>query len=290
MVELSVLIPTYNRADSLDRVLDSLNNQTYEKNFQCIIADNCSSDQTRSVVEKWKSKDKNFEIEYYKHEKVLLPIDNWESLIKRSDTKYSKFLFDDDWIKPTFIKEMLSLLNLKNVDCVVSNIDIYVEKKSEERIVEEYFKLGEGMLNFNNIIEHFTEEGPRINVSPSASIIVTEKMKEAFYYSLKNTECTKKVIGNDLVINYFYLFNKGNVYYTNRSLAVCGAGDDSITVSEDDRVLFYCYLNTLIGLISSFSIELSNNKINKINKKILIYKLRKLINPKYKKIMTNKLN
>jgi len=115
-------------------------------------------------------------------------------------------------------------------------------------------------------------------------------LKEAFFYSLKNTECTKKVIGNDLVINYFYLFNKGNVYYTNRSLAVCGAGDDSITVSEDDRVLFYCYLNTLIGLISNFSIELSNNKIHKINKKILIYKLRKLINPKYKKIMTNKLN
>ena len=60
MVELSVLIPTYNRADSLDRVLDSLNNQTYQKSFQCIIADNCSSDHTKSVVEKWKSKDKNF--------------------------------------------------------------------------------------------------------------------------------------------------------------------------------------------------------------------------------------
>tara|TARA_B100000401_G_scaffold437464_1_gene383127 strand:+ start:393 stop:1265 length:873 start_codon:yes stop_codon:yes gene_type:complete len=290
MVELSVLIPTYNRADSLDRTLDSLNNQTYEKSFQCIIADNCSSDQTRSVVEKWKSKEKNFEIEYYKHEKELLPIDNWESLINRSETKYSKILFDDDWIKPTFIKEMISLLKLKNVDCVVSNIDIFVEKQNEERMLEEYFKLKEGLLNFNNIIEHFTEEGPRINVSPSASIIVTEKLKEAFFYSLKNTECTKKVIGNDLVINYFYLFNRGNVYYTNRSLAVCGAGDNSITVSTDDRFLFYCYLNTLIGLISSFSIELSKNKKKKINKKILTYKVRKLINPKYKKILSNKLN
>ena len=120
--------------------------------------------------------------------------------------------------------------------------------------------------------------------------LASEKLKEAFFYSLKNTECSKKVIGNDLVINYFYLFNKGNVYYTNRSLAVCGAGDDSITVSTDDRILFYCYLNTLIGLISSFSIELSKNKKNNINKKILTYKLRKLINPKYKKILTNKLN
>ena len=127
MIELSVLIPTYNRAGSLDRALDSLNNQTYEKSFRCIIADNCSSDQTKSVVEKWKSKEKNFEIEYYKHEKELLPIDNWESLINRSETKYSKILFDDDWIEPTFIKEMMSLLKLKNVDCVVSNIDIFVQ-------------------------------------------------------------------------------------------------------------------------------------------------------------------
>ena len=43
--------------------------------------------------------------------------------------------------------------------------------------------------------------------------MVSDKLKEAFYYSLKNTECTKKVIGNDLVMNYYYLFNSDKVFY-----------------------------------------------------------------------------
>ena len=58
-------------------------------------------------------------------------------------------------------------------------------------------------MNTGWLVDSFTEMGNRINVSPSASVLKTDKLKEAFYYSLKNIECTKKVIGNDLAINYF---------------------------------------------------------------------------------------
>ena len=259
MFEISVLIPTYNRANTLDRALDSLNAQTYKKKFICIISDNNSSDETEEIVNKWKNTNTSFEIEYYKQEKTLLPIDNWEFLISKSKTLYSKILFDDDWIKPSFLDRGIELIETTNVDCVVSNIDIFVEKSSEEKWMKNYFNLSEGFMDTNWLIDSFTETGERINVSPSASLIKTEKLVEAFYYSLKNLECSKKVIGNDLVINYFYLFNNGKVYYTKDSLAICGAGEDSITVYTDDRILFYCYLNTLIDLINMSSIVLTRN-------------------------------
>ena len=52
MIKLSVLIPTYNRADSLDRTLESLSAQTYYDKFLCLISDNKSTDNTKEVIEK----------------------------------------------------------------------------------------------------------------------------------------------------------------------------------------------------------------------------------------------
>ena len=95
---------------------------------------------------------------------------------------------------------------------------------------------------------------------------------------MKNTECTKKVIGNDLAINYFHLFNRGKVYYTKESLAICGAGEDSITVSTNDKILFYCYLNTLIDLINTFSIELTRVQKRILKRKIVKSKIRQIFN------------
>ena len=52
IMNLTVLIPTYNRAQFLERALQSLTRQTY-KQFQVIVTDNCSSDNTDHVVEKF---------------------------------------------------------------------------------------------------------------------------------------------------------------------------------------------------------------------------------------------
>ena len=48
----SVIIPTYNRANDLKRCLTSLVSQTY-KNFEVIVCDNASTDNTREVIEQY---------------------------------------------------------------------------------------------------------------------------------------------------------------------------------------------------------------------------------------------
>ncbi|MBP7652817.1 glycosyltransferase family 2 protein [Candidatus Dependentiae bacterium] len=57
MCELSVIIPTFNRAHYLDITLDSLLNQTlsYEK-FEIIIVDNGSTDNTKEISDSYKTK------------------------------------------------------------------------------------------------------------------------------------------------------------------------------------------------------------------------------------------
>jgi len=48
-LKASVVIPTYNRCEDLKRCLDSLEKQTY-KDFEVIVIDNCSSDNTPSLL------------------------------------------------------------------------------------------------------------------------------------------------------------------------------------------------------------------------------------------------
>ena len=53
---ISIIIPTYNRAELLKETLDSVMKQTYEQ-WECIIVDDGSSDNTKQVVENYTTKD-----------------------------------------------------------------------------------------------------------------------------------------------------------------------------------------------------------------------------------------
>ena len=54
---VSIVIPTYNRAEIIGQTIESCLNQTYPKDkFEIIIADNNSTDNTREVIEDWQKK------------------------------------------------------------------------------------------------------------------------------------------------------------------------------------------------------------------------------------------
>ena len=50
----SIIIPTYNRCDLLRKAVNSVITQTY-KNFEIIIIDNYSDDNTQEIVEGFKN-------------------------------------------------------------------------------------------------------------------------------------------------------------------------------------------------------------------------------------------
>ena len=59
----NIITPTYNRAYCLDRVYNSLINQTFQ-NFHWIIVDDCSTDNTQELINEWISEGK-ITIEYH---------------------------------------------------------------------------------------------------------------------------------------------------------------------------------------------------------------------------------
>ena len=58
---VSIIIPVYNRASLLPETLDSIVAQSY-KNFECILVDDGSTDNSIEIANIYTSKDKRFKV------------------------------------------------------------------------------------------------------------------------------------------------------------------------------------------------------------------------------------
>ena len=91
MSEVSVIVPTYNRANVLPRALDSVLSQTY-KDIELIVVDDNSDDDTRNVVESYSDP----RIRYVRHEINQGANSARNTGIKEANGHYISFLDDDD--------------------------------------------------------------------------------------------------------------------------------------------------------------------------------------------------
>lgn len=104
---ISIGIPTYNRADSYLRdALESALAQSYE-NIEIIVSDNCSTDNTESLVKEYKDK----RIQYYKHSKNIGLKNNFNFCVEKAGGQYFLLLCDDDLIDNDFIEVCVNALN-----------------------------------------------------------------------------------------------------------------------------------------------------------------------------------
>lgn len=92
---VSVIITTYNRAHLLPRAINSVLNQTYQ-NFELIIVDDGSKDNTEEVVNSFDDK----RIVYYKHEKNKGVLGAKNTGFDLAKGEYNCLLDDDDEFLP----------------------------------------------------------------------------------------------------------------------------------------------------------------------------------------------
>ncbi len=121
---ISVCIPTFNGARYLRETLASVADQTY-KNIELIISDDNSTDETLAIAESFKS-EAAFPVIIYNHSPGGIGA-NWNNCILHSNGKYIKFIFQDDFMEPSCIEEMLFAIEQSNEKICVCKRNIIVD-------------------------------------------------------------------------------------------------------------------------------------------------------------------
>ncbi|AFY41945.1 glycosyltransferase family 2 protein [Nostoc sp. PCC 7107] len=109
---LTIAIPTYNRAELLNKQLAWLANaiQGFESDCEILVSDNCSTDHTQVVIEKWQEKLSNITFRSNRNLENLGVMKNIMYCLSSSTTKYVWTIGDDDPIQDRTIPYIINKL------------------------------------------------------------------------------------------------------------------------------------------------------------------------------------
>ena len=208
---VSVIIPTYNRAHLIGETLNSVLAQTYQ-NWECIIVDDGSTDNTDEVVGEYVKKDSRFKY-YHRHYEHLQGGNGARNYgFKMSQGEYVNWFDSDDLMHPQKIELKINVLKEYDVDFVVcfglivddnkNEIarwnNIYMEKPLFNHIVGKVSFQTNGPLFKRSLIENsglFNEKLKRKQDWEYFSRILTYSED---YYPLKKYLFTQKYQGYGL--------------------------------------------------------------------------------------------
>jgi glycosyltransferase involved in cell wall biosynthesis len=146
--EISVIIPTYNRATDLPRAINSIIAQTFQ-DWELYVVDDCSDDNTSEVVNAFSSKDTR--IKYYRLEKNSGANVARNKGISLARSPIISFLDSDDEMHPLNLKSQYEKFSSSgNTDLCYVGVDYYFENKKVSEVHPEVRGILEKFL-FTNL-------------------------------------------------------------------------------------------------------------------------------------------
>jgi glycosyltransferase involved in cell wall biosynthesis len=105
---ISVIVPNYNHGSFLHKRLDSILNQTY-KNFELIILDDASTDNSKDIIAKYKSRKQISHIIFNEHNSGST-FKQWDLGINKAKGDYIWIAESDDYCESVFLEDLISNL------------------------------------------------------------------------------------------------------------------------------------------------------------------------------------
>lgn len=103
---ISIIIPTFNRMNTLPRAVESVLRQTYQ-NFELIIVDDCSSDTTKEYIDSLADE----RVRYHRNEKNMGAAESRNIGVSLAKGEYIAFQdSDDEWL-PNKLEDVLACLD-----------------------------------------------------------------------------------------------------------------------------------------------------------------------------------
>jgi glycosyltransferase involved in cell wall biosynthesis len=210
---LTILTPTYNRANLLPRLYKSLQNQT-NKNFTWLVCDDGSCDNTKEIISEF-AKDATFEIQYIskpnggKHTAINLAVKNIIS-------KLTLFLDSDDYLTENAVQ---LICEYNNKYKKTPNICGFCFLKADE-------KLSTTGLAFekDEEISNYVQTRLKQNIyGDKAEVIYTDVLKEFPFPEIEG----EKFISEDVI--WIPMGLKYNMVFINKPIYICEYQDSGLS-------------------------------------------------------------
>lgn len=148
---LTIAIPTWNRAETLDKALNHLIPQLhgFENEIELVISDNASNDHTNEVVIKYKNANKQLNFVHYRNEVNIQFFGNFAKCRELANGKYIWILSDDDFVYDKIVNKIVTKISKSDqFSCLYlkNNLDLSVIKttliSNEDLLEKENYSLG----------------------------------------------------------------------------------------------------------------------------------------------------
>ena len=131
---ISVIIPVYNLENYIKECIESILEQTYQ-NFQIILVDDCSLDNSVAVIEELQKKDARIQLIRLKENRGAgyarnVGMDNAKG-------KYLLFLDGDDFFEKDMLEKLYVACDGNNADIAICNMYMYDNKTGTEHLFDE---------------------------------------------------------------------------------------------------------------------------------------------------------
>ena len=263
--EISIIIPTFNRANFLKICIDSCLDQTQQ--CEIIVCDHGSTDDTPEVAKSYGDK-----IKYVRRELDSGVHFCWLDGILHAKNDFIHINYDDDWIAPTFIEECANLINDK-VACVFTEVQLFDESKNE--VGRKIFQLEKesGIFSIRKLkhfnLKHLT--------SPGAGVFRKQILLDSLFVG--NIPFTKNHyhgVGPDILFSLMSTINYSHYGFVNKPLAFFRVHENSITIDaqsdntkslkikkayEDAKIYFFIY--KFVRLFNIYNVAKLYYKIRK---------------------------
>jgi len=115
LIDVSIIVPVYNKKNYLSRCIESLINQT-KKEIQIILVDDGSTDGSYNLLVQYASKDNRIQV-VKKQNGGLSSARNWG--VRFAKGKYVGFVDADDWVEPDMYELLFEKATLDDIDIIM---------------------------------------------------------------------------------------------------------------------------------------------------------------------------
>ena len=244
--KISVVIPTFNRAQMLTQAIESVLSQTMQA--EIIVVNHGSTDETDQIVRKFGEK-----IIYVKRDNDFGPHFCWLEGVLHSKGDLIHLQYDDDWIEQTFLEECVDVMDA-DTGFVFSCAQVINDKTGDVHLN----LFDEWLPNTGIYLTQEVEQKILSSlVSPAAAIYRKQLLVDALYQGrlpLSNNDYHG--VGPDCFVTLLSMLRYPKVGYVKKPLAKFRMHSGSITIAAGQNAEKQKRINLAYAEVKRYYLEM----------------------------------